>query len=91
LGSICATNLRSTATIPVLDYRNAFSQAPEFFTDPDHLNNAGSAEFSRRIADDLRERLQLPPADRWNCDAEPLTTTGRLMPFGWVRTAAGLD
>jgi hypothetical protein len=84
-----ARDFASSLGIPVLNYRNAFDDAPQFFTDPDHLNTAGSAELSGRIADDLRLRLGLAVAEKWACESAPLTTVGRLAPFGWVRTAMG--
>jgi hypothetical protein len=62
--------------IPILDYRAAFEDRPDMFTDTDHLKDSAAATFSRRVAADIGRLIDVAVAPKWNCPAESLTSAG---------------
>jgi hypothetical protein len=71
-----ATAFIASLAIPVLDYRDAFGDRPEFFTDPDHLSDEGARVLSARVFDDLRRTLKFTTEPPRACrSAEPISAS----------------
>lgn len=73
----------------VLDYRRLYTSNPEYFHDPDHLNDTGAHIFSARLYTDIQHLLGRSDRRRFQCKDIPLSSN---IPVMWpYRTVTWKD
>jgi hypothetical protein len=76
-----AERIAETLGVELLDYREAFLDHPELFTDAEHLTDAGAVIWSGRVAHHIGRILGKDVGPAWSCPAEPLTASIHLWPY----------
>jgi hypothetical protein len=76
-----AERIAATLRVELFDYREAFLDRPDLFTDAEHLTDAGAVIWSRRVAQDMTRLLGEDTGQAWICAAEPLAASVRLWPY----------